>query len=233
MNGKINKIQRLIILILIMLFSTLLNACTPQKDDAKRSLVKEEDKNDAAEIAALDKISSKETSNSIETKQEEIPQEVNIEEKEVYAIVQRFCEDMTESWRKLERADMSDYLVDNLDTHLVLNWIDYDIADRKQNTWKQIKTIDAVDLTNKSVEVISENQAKYEGFAEIKYTRYDPDVTGIGLDLSILIEKTDEKWMITGADFIGASIYREWKDNNYTSIEEMDQALEESCGRLK
>lgn len=233
MIKKYHKIQRLIIIIFIMLCTTTLNACNSYKNDSKKPLVKKEEKKNTANIVVIDGMSTKESIKGIQTKQDELSIDVNAEENEAYAIVQKFCEDMSESWRKLERSDMSEYLIDNIDTHLVLNWIDYDIADRKRNTWKQIKTIDSIELTNNNFELLSINQAKYEGFAEIKYSRYDPSVSGIGVDLSILLEKVDDKWMIISADTIAASIYNEWKDNKYTTIKEMDQALVESYNKLK
>lgn len=233
MIKKYHKIQRLIIIIFIMLCTTTLNACNSYKNDSKKPLVKKEEKKNTANIVVIDGMSTKESIKGIQTKQDELSIDVNAEENEAYAIVQKFCEDMSESWRKLERSDMSGYLIDNIDTHLVFNWIDYDIADRKRNTWKQIKTIDSIELTNNNFELLSINQAKYEGFAEIKYSRYDPSVSGIGVDLSILLEKVDDKWMIISADTIAASIYNEWKDNKYTTIKEMDQALVESYNKLK
>lgn len=233
MIKKYHKIQRLIIIIFIMLCTTTLNACNSYKNDSKKPLVKKEEKKNTANIVVIDGMSTKESIKGIQTKQDELSIDVNAEENEAYAIVQKFCEDMSESWRKLERSDMSEYLIDNIDTHLVLNWIDYDIADRKRNTWKQIKTIDSIELTNNNFELLSINQAKYEGFAEIKYSRYDPSVSGIGVDLSILLEKVDDKWMIISADTIATSIYNEWKDNKYTTIKEMDQALVESYNKLK
>lgn len=233
MIKKYHKIQRLIIIIFIMLCTTTLNACNSYKNDSKKPLVKKEEKKNTANIVVIDGMSTKESIKGIQTKQDELSIDVNAEENEAYAIVQKFCEDMSESWRKLERSDMSEYLIDNIDTHLVFNWIDYDIADRKRNTWKQIKTIDSIELTNNNFELLSINQAKYEGFAEIKYSRYDPSVSGIGVDLSILLEKVDDKWMIISADTIAASIYNEWKDNKYTTIKEMDQALVESYNKLK
>lgn len=51
---------------------------------------------------------------------------------------------------------MSDYLVDNVDTHLALKWIDFDIADRQKNAWKQIISIDSVVLTNGKFTKMSE-----------------------------------------------------------------------------
>lgn len=233
MIKKHHKKQRLIMIIFIMLFTTALNACNSYKNDSKKTLVKKEEKKHTANIVVIDGMSTKESIKGIQTRQDEISLDVNAVENEAYAIVQKFCEDMSESWRKLERSDMSEYLIDNIDTHLVLNWIDYDIADRKKNTWKQIKSIDSIELTNNNFELLSINQARYEGFAEIKYTRYDPSVTGIGVDLSILLEKVDDKWMIMSADTIAASIYNEWKDNKYTTIKEMDQALVESYNKLK
>lgn len=154
------------------------------------------------------------------------------EEKQIemaISMAQKFCDDMTKSWLKLERVDMSDYLVDNVNTHLVLNWIDFDIADRKQNTWKQLKSIDKVLLNSGNFERISETQITYKTFVEIGYTRHEPSVIGIGINLTLNLEMVDGKWMITGADILGPSIYREWKESNYTTIEEMDEAFRNSC----
>jgi hypothetical protein len=152
-----------------------------------------------------------------------------INEEMALSMAQKFCADMTESWLKLERKDMSDYLIDNLDTHLVLKWIDFEIADRLQNSWRQLVSIDSVELANGKFKKISEKQAIYEAFAEIKYTRYEPSVNGIGIDLTLGFEEIEGTWMITGIDLVGASIYREWKNNCYPTIEEMDQAFEQSC----
>lgn len=152
-----------------------------------------------------------------------------INEAQALAMAKQFCNDMTESWLKLERIDMSSYLVDNLKTHLVLNWIDFDIADRKQNTWKQLVSIDSVQVSSDKFEKISESQILYKAFAEIKYTRYAPSVNGIGISLTLGIEKIEGHWMITSADMIGATVYLEWKKENYTTIEEMDRAFLNSC----
>jgi hypothetical protein len=35
--------------------------------------------------------------------------------------------------------------------------------------------------------------------------------------------------MITSVDVVGSSIYREWKESHYATIEEMDEAYENSC----
>ena len=139
------------------------------------------------------------------------------------------CKDMTESWKTLKRVDMSSYLVDNLDTHLVLNWIDFDIADRVKNPRKQIISIDKLEIEQKNFYKTSPDKASYKCFAAISYTRKDPSVNGIGIDITAQLEKVDGKWMIIGLDAMGASVYRGWKERNYTTIEEMDKALEESC----
>ena len=79
-----------------------------------------------------------------------------------------------------KRADMSSYLVDNLDAHLVLNWIDFDIADRLKNPRKQIISIDKLEIEQKKFYKASPDSAWYKCFAAISYTRKDPSVNGIG-----------------------------------------------------
>lgn len=183
-------------------------------------------------------ISNSKESASYQTASEVNPtaQETGLEdpmnEEKAYSMAQQFCDDMTTSWLTLERIDMSDYLLDNIDTHLMLLWIDYDIADRKLNTWKQLKSIDQINIYDGTYEKLSENRIRYNTFAEISYTRYDPGVIGIGIDLTLEIESIDGKWMTISADMIGASIYREWKDANYTTMEEMDQAYEAAYQKL-
>ena len=170
-------------------------------------------------------------SNLTETTKEISERDIE-EEKQVemaISMAQKFCDDMTKSWLKLDRVDMSDYLVDNVNTHLVLNWIELDIADRKQNTWKQLKSIDKVLLNNVNFSRIAETQITYKTYVEIGYTRHEPSVNGIGINLTLNLEMVDGKWMITGADTLGSSIYREWKDSHYTTIEEMDEAFRNSC----
>lgn len=112
---------------------------------------------------------------------------------------------------------------------LALKWIDFDIVDRLKNTWKQIKMIDNVILAKGKFENISETKAHYETFVDIDYTRYEPSVNGIGIDLTLTLELMDDCLMITSVDLVGSSIYREWKESNYTNIEEMDEAFENSC----
>lgn len=155
--------------------------------------------------------------------------EEGMNEKTALAIAQRFCDDMANSWLKLERPDMSEYLVDNLDTHLALRWIDFDIADRLQNTWKKLISLDSVVLSGRKFKKVSEKRAILEAFAEIKYTRYEPGVKGIGVDLTLTLENMDGTWKITGADTRAASVYGEWKKGWYTTIEEMDKAFWASC----
>jgi hypothetical protein len=145
------------------------------------------------------------------------------------SLAERFCADMTASWLNLERVDMSDYLVDNLDTHLVLNWIDFEIADKLQNTWKQLISIDNIKISGNKFAKSSEREAIYEAFVEISYTRYDPSVIGIGINLTLGLEKIDGTWMITSADTIAASVYNEWKEGNYSTIAEMDASFVKSC----
>lgn len=158
-----------------------------------------------------------------------IEPDIVMDEALALAMAQRFCNDMAESWLKLERLDMSGYLVDNIDTHLALRWIDFDIADRRQNKRKQLKSIDGVVLSNGKLSKISEDHASYEAFAAISYTRNDPSVNGMGIDLAIGLERIAGEWMITGLDTIGASVYRGWKEKGLTTIEEMDKAFFHSC----
>jgi hypothetical protein len=151
------------------------------------------------------------------------------DQKMAHSLAEKLSNDMAQSWLDLKRADISDYLVDNLNTHLVLKWIDFDIADRTTNSWKRLVSIDSIKVYDGKFKKIAENQAAYETFVEIRYTRHEPSVNGINLDLFLEFEKIDGKWMITSADLIGASIYREWKEKKYQTIAEMDQAFVDSC----
>ena len=153
----------------------------------------------------------------------------DIDEKIAYSMAHGFCGDMAKSWLKLEPVNMSHYLKDTLDTHLALKWMDFEIADRRQNKWKQLISVDDIVVSSKRFEKVSDSKAIYEGFAEIRYTPYDRGVTGIGISLTLGFEEIDGTWMITSADTIGASVYREWKERNYSTIEEMDQAFINSC----
>jgi hypothetical protein len=156
-----------------------------------------------------------------------------IDEMSAQELVQKFCDDMAISWLNLERVDMSEYVMDNLDTHLALKWIDFDIADRKKNSWKQLKSIDSIVLSNGKFQETKEYRATYETFADIKYTRYETSVNGIGIDLTITLEMNDNKLMISGINLVGPSIYSNWKKENYQSIEEMDKAFLNSCKEFK
>ncbi|TYQ15880.1 UNVERIFIED_CONTAM: hypothetical protein Cloal_2372 [Acetivibrio alkalicellulosi] len=155
--------------------------------------------------------------------------ESDLDEISARSLAQRFCNDMADSWLNLKRIDMSTYLIDNLDTHLALKWIDFEVADRTQNTWKQLVSIDRVVISSKRFEKTLENKFLYEAFADIGYTRKEPSVNGMGIGLTLEFERIDGTWMITSADTIGASIYNEWKDSFYRTIEEMDEAFIKSC----
>lgn len=153
----------------------------------------------------------------------------DIDENLAYGLMHKFSVDMTDSWLNLKRVDMSSYMEENIPNHLVQRWIDFDIKDRIKNQWKRLKSIDKIEITKKTFEKFDADLAFYEVFVDIKYTREEPSVNGIGLDVACKIQKIDGVWKILSMEITGPSVYREWKEKGCRTIDEVDKFYIESC----
>lgn len=162
------------------------------------------------------------------------PDPADITEAVLNALVKRFCFDLFDSCRTLTVPDFSEYVEDNVETHLAIRWPEYFIHDIRNSPRKQVVEVTSV-WTGSGNREEHAHYVSYRVMCELRYDRKDPSVNGCNVDTGIRVAEREGKLKIVSFDLVFNSAYRELledirsesEETGGVTIELIDRAFDE------